>query len=169
MMNMEHFYSIKELDQVRKNGVDDSILRVIAYLEGTRVQYGTKTILAIGKELKLDHAAAALISILEANRRRRSPVIANDDDQLTVGELRAAWKRRYPTLSVPTADLEIDQIVQDINDHREPEWIAGDVVKDADGKFWKRTSGNKNHAWATFESAMYHDFDSPKRPLEKVN
>lgn len=41
----------------------------------------------------------------------------------------------------------------------------GDVVRDADGKYWMRVNYDR---WADFGTAMYHDDDAPVRPLTRM-
>lgn len=42
----------------------------------------------------------------------------------------------------------------------------GDVVRDANGKFWQRVL---NGRWANFGDSMYHDDDAPRRPLARIS
>lgn len=48
---------------------------------------------------------------------------------------------------------------------KEEEFKPGDVVRDANGTYFKLTAGRM---WATFEHAMHLDFSTPVRPLEKM-
>jgi len=48
---------------------------------------------------------------------------------------------------------------------KEEEFKPGDVVRDANGTYFKLTAGRM---WATFEHAMHLDFSAPVRPLEKM-
>lgn len=75
---------------------------------------------------------ACMQEVLAEARRLREPSIANDDDVITVGELRA-WLKRRSTLSTTTIrkDGGIDELAADIVSHREPEYPEGTVVRDA--------------------------------------
>lgn len=57
--------------------------------------------------------------------------IANDDDTITIGELRAYFSGRS------FADRVTDEIAEWIFEHREPEYAEGTVVKDSSGFFWR--------------------------------
>ena len=55
---------------------------------------------------------------------------------ITQEGLAAALKRRNYTTDYAT------EIFDDVMAHREPEWKAGDVVRDNEGKVYMRVSGN---------------------------
>ena len=172
-------YSTRELDAVLGSlDKDASMRQVINKVKGMFTSVSAHTIISTGTEMCLRSASWAVVNALEENRRKSSMVskdntapVACDDDQITIGELREAIRRdgTYWLTSVPTIDATVDKLAKSIFDAREPEWLAGDVVRDADGKFWKRTFGGKPQAWASFETALYSSFDIPKRPLEKVS
>ena len=48
---------------------------------------------------------------------------------------------------------------------QEEDFQPGDVVRDANGVYWKLMPGRK---WATFEHAMFVGYQAPLRPLEKM-
>lgn len=47
----------------------------------------------------------------------------------------------------------------------EEDFQPGQVVRDANGMYFKLMDGRR---WAVFEHAMFLDWDTPKRPLEKM-
>lgn len=181
-MDKEKTYSLRELDTlIGQIDEDASMIKVLREVRksgrcvSSSPRYGLVTadaILAAGAKLGLTHAAWAVRNALENNRVEHdrnppvSPPVANDDDQLTVGELRAAYKRIHPFLSVPFADSHVDVLMHDIANHREPAWAVGDVVKDDIGNWYKRT-GTKQ--WMVFGSNGYVPDSTPRRPLEKMN
>jgi hypothetical protein len=166
------FYTLRELDAVSGSLENDTAMRkVLREVQRTYDKITADRINSVGQRLGLESAAAAVNWTLEANRRKNEVPVASDDDTITIGELREAIRRdgTYWLTSIPTIDATVDKLAKSIFDAREPDWKPGDVVKDADGRFWKRTFGGKHHAWAAFETAMYQPFDIPKRPLEKIS
>lgn len=75
-------------------------------------------------------------------------------------ELREALRRKgYTDFS--------RELVRDVLDHREAEWQAGDVVKDARGVLWKRVTDG-SAVWLKFGSAARFNHNVPVRPLKKA-
>ena len=95
-----------------------------------------------------------------------SPQIANDDDTITVGELRAALIRNNISISRSQCDNLADRLAADIHAHREPDYPEGTVVQDADGKKWLRTGVRswKLQIW----SGRVYDNSEPRRPLAVI-
>lgn len=121
--------------------------------------------------IRLGYSSEWIREVLEEARRLRLPPIANDDDVLTVGELRAWLERQMggPLRNDVTMKLRresIDKLAADIHALREPEYPEGTVVKDATGQEWKRTkSGNwRQRVW----SGSIHEDSLPVRPLEVI-
>ena len=115
----------------------------------------------------LGYGCEWLTEIVAEARRLRQPPIANDEDELTVGELRAWLERQLssPSRIQFTTSLtrdSIDKIMADIHAHREPDYPAGTVVQDADGIDWKR----KGAGWSkTIWSVSVSPLSAPVRPL----
>lgn len=86
---------------------------------------------------------------------------AEKDATLTLGELDAALTR----MGCSTG-LLVGSIYKNVVEHREPEWKPGDVVKDAAGTLYRRTS---HGGWKTFGSAATYLHDYPARPLKKID
>lgn len=109
---------------------------------------------------------ACMQEVLAEARRLREPSIANDDDVITVGELRA-WLKRRSTLSTTTIrkDGGIDELAADIVSHREPEYPEGTVVRDAKKDWWFL---NAVHKWESFGVSGCVNYDVPARPLTVV-
>ncbi len=166
-------YTLRELDAVLGSMSDDDTAMRTVISEVQRA-YGKITggkIKSTGVRLGLLPAATAVIAMLEGNRGGSEP--ASDDDTITIGELRDALRRRRGSSSMywPSVmtDATVDELAEDIFSHREPQWLPGDVVRDANGTFWRRTSCGAAQAWAGFGTVMYCRFDIPARPLVKVS
>jgi hypothetical protein len=89
-----------------------------------------------------------------------------DDDTITVRELRDLWRRgglAYP--------LSIDALLKDVSGHREPSFLPGQVVRDADGVFWRYSMNPAwpEGKWTGFGSISLHGFRTPKRPLKVMS
>lgn len=170
-LNQEtHFYSTRELDTVLGSlAYDESMRKVINQVQRKRVQYSTQAIQEIGRELGLSSAASAVLDALEKNReKKKSVTVANDDDVLTVGQLREAVAEvtrgfaqgRWVTEG--SANDFIDEVMQRVNHP----WNAGDIVKDGIGNWYKRT---RSGTWMSFGNSGYHPDSTPVRPLKKIN
>jgi hypothetical protein len=111
------------------------------------------------------HCSWLTETVAEA-RRLREPSIANDDDVLTVGELRQAIYREHAAamiMSKTSADKRTDKLMANIIAHREPEYTEGTIVTDAQGIQWKRSgAGWSRHGWST----DIFPLGEPRRPLK---
>lgn len=102
------------------------------------------------------------------SRFNREPNIAGDDDMLTVGQLREAFKEVMRGFSqglwvtTGNADDIVDQVMACINSP----WTAGDIVEDAKGVWYKRTHTDR---WLTFGNTGSVSDGGPVRPLKKRN
>lgn len=103
--------------------------------------------------------------VLAEARRLRKPVIANDDDVLTVGELSAAMKRKWGYKGT-ALQREVDALMADIVKNREPEYPEGIVVRDKNGEgdFYRR---NKT-GWTSFGGWNF-EYSIPIRPLKVMS
>lgn len=112
------------------------------------------------------NASSLSVIIERATKARESIPSANDDDQVTIGELREAFRKVHSNFSNMTSDHEVDRLAKYIFDRREPVYPEGVIVKDANGDFWLRVDTDGRTGWLTFgEAHLYPDSD-PKRPLE---
>jgi hypothetical protein len=164
-----HYYSTRELDEVLGTLNDDTSMRkVITEAKRKRVQFSTESIRQIGKELYVESAAIAVLGALEKNREKKNVTVANDDDVLTVGQLRAALKETVrgfaqgSWVTEGSSDDFVDQVMQRVNHP----WDQGDIVEDAIGNWYKRTAFN---SWMSFGNSGYHADSTPVRPLRKIN
>jgi hypothetical protein len=117
---------------------------------------------ALANEGWADPFARAGRIITHALGRRTSPYNpqVNGEEAITKNELNAALNRiGY------TSDLHGDGIFADIMAHREPEWHAGDVVKDNNDVIWTRRSDTR---WNTPGSTVNHSDSALKRPLKRM-
>lgn len=82
--------------------------------------------------------------VIAEARRRRQPVIANDDDVLTVGELSAAMKRKWGYKGA-ALQREVDALMADIAGNRKPE-VPGkdDTVSYQELEEWNARFRNEN-------------------------
>lgn len=167
------FYSLREVDKILGTLVEDqSMYRVIQYLQQKHVQYSTETIREVGKQLGLGYAAEAVIDALEKERTktgtRNRVIIAGDDDVLTVGQLREGMHEVVKGFSAGRwiATGSVDDFIDQVMERVSRPWIAGDIVKDAVGNWYKRTDRNQ---WMIFGQNGYVSDASPVRPLTKMN
>lgn len=104
---------------------------------------------------------------LEDLRKLKVPV-AKDDDVITARELKDAliMLQEHPEMTswVRTENLA-GKIMKHAADHREPEYSPGTVVRDSDGKLFKRTSGR---GWLMFGMSHVFSHSTPLRPLEVI-
>lgn len=113
---------------------------------------------ASGVPLSMDK----LLRHLEA---AHTPPAANDDDTLTVGELRAYRKRADIRRTAGIVSTSADEIMADITAHREPPYPEGTVVRDADRVLWQKT---RSAGWLAFGVIEPYPDDAPVRPLEVI-
>mgnify|MGYP001603274896 CR=1 FL=1 len=104
--------------------------------------------------------------IYEARRHRERVIIANDDDVLTVGELKM-WLMSGggDSILIRREDASADKIMKYITDHREPEYIPGKVYRDASGTYYARTEYG---AWLRFGLSSSQADNIPVRPLQEM-
>jgi hypothetical protein len=82
---------------------------------------------------------------------------------ITEQELTASIKR-VTRIYAPEHPRIGEMILQDIRDHREPEWHYRDVVQDSKGRMYRR---NSIGGWSSFSSTYVKD-DGPARPLRLI-
>jgi hypothetical protein len=93
-----------------------------------------------------------------------------DNDTISVAELRTAIRHLRSWTAITTHDLIVNEIAEWIFAHREPEFPEGTVIKDADGKFWRRHYKFTAHpTWEAFGLASIFEDTVPCRPLEIVS
>lgn len=111
-----------------------------------------------------------LVAVLNEARMSRAARRRVDDGTLvTVAELRAAARRAMDE-TPSTAEWElypedVDPLVRDIIRFRDPEYITGRTYRDAGGRYFRAT-GVPALPWESFQSTLYHDDNTPARPLE---
>lgn len=166
-VDTKHKYSASELARVKDDHPRDSSMHKVvnAAMSDRFGFYTAGEITCAGRTLCLENAADA---VLDALRKNRTPTVANDDDVLTVGQLREAIRETVrgfsqgQWVSVGSADDFVDQVMERVNHP----WESGDIVKDAIGNWYKRTRGNH---WQVFGSGEYISDATPVRPLKKIN
>lgn len=89
-----------------------------------------------------------------------------DSDTITVKELRDAELRLRDTGTTLTMPFTAGKLLQDISEHREPDYPYATVWKDYNGTYWFRTSRN---AWLRFGIAPEQPHDLPRRPLRRMD
>lgn len=82
---------------------------------------------------------------------------------ITEKELTAAIKRVTRTYA-PEHPRIGEMILQDIKDHREPEWHYRDVVQAANGRMYRR---NSTGGWSSFAGTNF-EHDNLPRPLRLI-
>ena len=108
---------------------------------------------------------------LTAVRREEKKMtkVANDEDTLTVGELREAIRRKARTQDSPVLMIDghsVHEIMEDIQAHRE-HLENGAVYRDAAGTYLKWDG--KEYAFRTFGAIGVVLKDTPPRPLVKIS
>jgi len=82
-----------------------------------------------------DHFAQDILNKLKENEKTMKTPDLPGDTTVTLQEVTEAFKRLGYS-----STAHAPNIIQDILDHREPEWQKGDVVKDATGTLWVKDS-----------------------------
>lgn len=62
--------------------------------------------------------------------------------------------------------LNVDRLFSEALAQREPEWQGGEVVRDANDVFWRRSRATDT--WYRFGYREDHEHSRPKRPLTLV-
>jgi hypothetical protein len=88
-----------------------------------------------------------------------------DTDIVTVKELREAEQRMRP-LGFPSQVFPVQAILDDVMEHREPEYPAGTVWQDANGIPWQRLPDGM---WLKMGSDGKYSYSAPRRPLERMD
>lgn len=88
-----------------------------------------------------------------------------NEETITRAELSAALER-FARKRLYGKALLSDEIFSDVKAHREPEWVAFDLVQDADGAVWQR-SPNSGSWWKMGREGLYRHA-LPVRPLVKL-
>jgi hypothetical protein len=161
---METFTSDELRAAGSRLGQQQAVNGVLAALEDT-VRYSTASVAGAAGE---QACVVIMEDVIAEARRLREPSIANDDDVLTVGELRAWVQERFNspgTIGVTLGRDSVDKIMADIVKHREPEYPEGIVVRDRKGKFYQRISSS---TWRGFDGRIISD-GSPVRPLMVIS
>lgn len=92
-----------------------------------------------------------------------------DSDTVTAKEVRNAWDR-LDAMQGP-GSITSGQLLRDISEHREPDYPAYSVWKDANGKIWQRTSVPRSRygQWLRMGMDGIHGDGSPERPLQRMD
>lgn len=90
---------------------------------------------------------------------------------LTVKELRDAVVRVLPQefddMDDTSALVLANDILRNVQDYREREWRAYDVVRDVTGKIWQRSGSGAN--WHAMGKTGVYSHSRPTRPLELID
>lgn len=89
-----------------------------------------------------------------------------DADEITVKELRDAWRRANAPAEQEQADARLNMFLRDISRHREPDYPVKTTWKDADGAIWRRIPDGK---WGRLAQIDISPDDAPKRPLRRMD
>ena len=90
-----------------------------------------------------------------------------ESDTVTVKELREVWERWFPA-TLPGHEHSFRAFLQDIREHREPEYPPGSTWLDSGNPAvpWYRTG---NGTWLKFGREGTFPDDAPVRPLKRMD
>jgi hypothetical protein len=122
-----------------------------------------------------DRARRMFARIHELKRPDRPRTPREDLATLRLAEAAAEYN---PAFTFTAAELDsslqrtgfipwpgLPAVLKDIKDHREPEWVVGDVVRDVRDVLYRF---NQNGRWNRFGSTSSVHHDEPKRPLTRL-
>lgn len=95
------------------------------------------------------------------DRRKFNPLPRVDDGTFTWGELEQYYTRIFG--GGQTRANAVKKFI--LENLREPEYLAGTVVKDAEGNFFRRLGDD---GWSRFGTSQSVPFEKPVRPLTVI-
>lgn len=104
-------------------------------------------------------AATFFKRVLDRRTSTYNPRV-NGQEAITQAELDTAFARLYYA-----RDVNAGNVFRDVMAHREPVWCEGQVVRDADGKIWKR---QYNKQWTQLGTGQWFGDQQPERPLTPI-
>jgi hypothetical protein len=119
---------------------------------------------------RLDSVGEKLIGKLHELKTDHSHDWA-DDDMISAKEIRAAWGRTFAGrdggVFAGSASSACEKFLQDISEHREPEYPVNTVWQAANNVIWLRVS-DFGGRWAKFGSVGIYPHNAPERPLRQM-
>lgn len=107
--------------------------------------------------------------IREKQRTMDKDAPSTEKVEVSQAELAAALKRRSTTMDDFPAVAA--KILKDITDHRDPDLDDGCVVIDASNDLWSYAENEQDQprGWHTFGETHVYPYNTPKRPIERVD